>query len=200
MVQQVTFTLVDALQNHRKYYPKPYEWHQPVNSSLWWIIPTNQYTVYEHGKYFVDYENEQLKIGLHIEKGFDREAMQPQKFTLTDKWAWHSFLTSIKSGQVCNIIEEIQYIYGQTVHCRFDIKTSTGESRDYLYWYEGIMKDQNSSLCKTLEQLPSLFEQKEELLRCWIDCFIYIEHPFSEELIVEDLVDYVLKPLEQWVK
>lgn len=199
-VQQVTFALVQALQDYRTYYPKPFECYRSMGGSLWWISPTNTPSVYEHGKYFVNQENEHLQIGLHIEKGFEEIASQPKKLTLAENWTWHSFTESLERGQVCDIIEQMQYMYGHTIHCRFDIKSLTGELRQQFYWHEGIIKDAHSQLCKTLEQLPSLFAQKDEVRGCWIDCFIYVEQPFAEELVVEDLIDHVLMPLEQWVR
>jgi len=200
IVQQVTLALVQALQQYRTYYPKPFESGRSFNNSLWWISPANKPSVYEHGKYFVHQVHEHLQIGLHIEKGFDEIVRQQKKFTLAEDWTWHAFVESLENGQVCNTIEQIQYMYGHTIHCRFDIKSPTGELRAQFYWHEGIIKDKDSQLCKTLEQLPSLLAQKDEVRGCWIDCFIYVEQPCSETLVVEDVIDHVLMPLEQWVR
>ncbi len=83
--------------------PRAWNFNNP-DSTLWWLVPSTQWSLYKYGKLMLYKSEDKLNIGINIEKGVSRLAGQmlsqkaAEKLCLAHDWIWHKVIDDLKSG------------------------------------------------------------------------------------------------------
>jgi hypothetical protein len=98
---------------NKKLVARPWNQYQPEISE-WWLVPSNEWPAYKHGKYFFKYgEENSILCGLYVEKGFDPSVKEyysspkGSRQIMQRDWEWFHFLEDLKTGKIENLIRAI---------------------------------------------------------------------------------------------
>lgn len=88
---------------------RPYNFHNPENTS-WWLVPSGEWPAFKYGKYYFigDKLSGDLFAGLYIEKGHGIEAkgFYGREWYIDQSWAWHELLSGLRGTTMQKAIQE----------------------------------------------------------------------------------------------
>jgi hypothetical protein len=91
----------------RPYVSRPFNRHKP-EETVWWVIPSKEWPAHRFAKFIIWRENNQMYVGVNIEKGFGNELFElnlaPKKLVIDDKWVWNNFIDDLKNNKLNEIL------------------------------------------------------------------------------------------------
>ena len=193
-----------------KYIVRP--WNRFKDDSDWWLIPGNNNPAYEYGKYVFLPENAMLNCGYYVEKGLEKEAMNPKDMMCSD-WMWHSFIRGLQAGEVTEACRVVNSLTKSPVLVRITVSFANGVKSTKLDEVEWLY-DQGNLVIKTvpkseltvlkkavnLKDIATILKGNKKLSWFWVDFMLLVQFTMSDEgydasMLCKDVFD----PFTQWV-
>lgn len=202
-VRDLTFRLLESLKDKNKSYtPRPFNRYK-VERSLWWLVPSKDFPAYKYGKFMIEKRNNEILIGIHVEKGLEKGDKLQKDETLDDSWVWHDLMNAFENGELKDTLISIQESLGNEIKTEINVQVP-------VLSYDEIISLENGQFVQKghvvdLKNVPHKLRSIEDVEWYWIDIFVQFVIPIKDDSTTKELIDFeiadrLMAPLEKWVK
>jgi len=94
---------------------RPWNRHEST-TTMWWLLPADgtvpvPQVAYSRGKLVFSGDEQQMHVGIYVEKGLSPEAMaatgSAKALVMTNQWQWHRFVRALQVGAVSAALDAV---------------------------------------------------------------------------------------------